>query len=189
MRLSDLVREQAPDLPGGPTSRQRVEPSEFVLPQRSLHKAASPLVQESACADWNASAQDGIPGDYQAANAVKGNWADYSPIVSFSNPLPIFGVLIYDLIHITVERVVTGKVHSVKERQDYVGKDHLHYRLERALGSRQAGVAMMFLLTICPGLSAMALCHAGLQEAVLLLVQAGLLVAMIPLLEVSGRSR
>ncbi|MEQ1796111.1 MAG: MraY family glycosyltransferase [Nitrospira sp.] len=124
-----------------------------------------------------------------ACLAVKGNWADHSPIVSFSNPLLIFGVLIYDMIHITVERVVTGKVHSVKEWLDYVGKDHLHHRLERALGSRQASVAMIFLLTICLGLSAMALRHAGLQEAVLLLVQAGLIVAMITLLEVSGRSR
>jgi UDP-GlcNAc:undecaprenyl-phosphate/decaprenyl-phosphate GlcNAc-1-phosphate transferase len=124
-----------------------------------------------------------------ACLAVKGNWANYSPIVSFSNPLLIFGVLIYDMIHITVERVVTGKVHSVKEWLDYVGKDHLHHRLERALGSRQASVAMIFLLTICLGLSAMALRHAGLQEAVLLLVQAGLIVAMITLLEVSGRRR
>lgn len=124
-----------------------------------------------------------------ACLAVKGNWANYSPIVSFSNPLLIFGVLIYDMIHITVERVVTGKVRSVKEWLDYVGKDHLHHRLERALGSRQASVAMIFLLTICLGLSAMALRHAGLQEAVLLLVQAGLIVAMITLLEVSGRSR
>lgn len=124
-----------------------------------------------------------------ACLAVKGNWANHSPIVSFSNPLLIFGVLIYDMVHITVERVVTGKVQSVKEWLDYVGKDHLHHRLERALGSRQASVAMIFLLTICLGLSAMALRHAGLQEAVLLLVQAGLIVAMITLLEVTGRSR
>ena len=122
-----------------------------------------------------------------ACLAVKGNWANHSPIVSFSNPLLIFGVLIYDMIHITVERVVTGKVQSVKEWLDYVGKDHLHHRLERALGSRQASVAMIFLLTICLGLSAMALRHAGLQEAVFLLAQAGLIVAMITLLEISGR--
>ena len=124
-----------------------------------------------------------------ACLAVKGNWANHSPIVSFSNPLLIFGVLIYDMIHITVERVVTGKVHSVKEWLDYVGKDHLHHRLERALGSRQASVAMVFLLTICLGLSAMALRHAGLQEAVLLLMQAGLIVGMVTILELSGRRR
>lgn len=122
-----------------------------------------------------------------ACLAVKGNWADSSPIVSFSNPLLIFGVLIYDMVHITVERIATGKVRSVKEWLDYVGKDHLHHRLERALGSRQASVAMIVLLSICLGLSALALRHAGAMEAVLLLLQAGLIVAMVTLLEVSGR--
>jgi len=124
-----------------------------------------------------------------ACLAIKGNWADSSPIVSFSNPLLIFGVLIYDMIHITVERVVTGKVRSVKEWLDYVGKDHLHHRLERALGSRQASVAMIFLFTICLGLSALALRHAGTTEAVLLVIQAGLIAAMLTVLEISGRRR
>lgn len=124
-----------------------------------------------------------------ACLAVKGSWADSSPIVSFSNPLLIFGVLIYDMIHITVERVITGKVKSVKEWLDYVGKDHLHHRLERALGSRQASVAMIFFFTICLGLAALALRHAGTTEAVLLLIQAGLIAAMITVLEISGRRR
>jgi len=122
-----------------------------------------------------------------ACLAVKGNWADSSPIVSFSNPLLIFGVLIYDMIHITAERIVTGKVKSVKDWLDYVGKDHLHHRLERALGSRQASVTMIFLFTICLGLAALALRHAGTMEAVVLLIQAGLIAAMITVLEVSGR--
>lgn len=124
-----------------------------------------------------------------ACLAVKGNWADWNPIVSFSNPLLIFGVLIYDMVHITVERIVTGKVHSFKEWLDYVGKDHLHHRLERALGSRQASVAMIFLLTICLGLAALALRHAGTMEALLLLLQACLIVAMVTLLEITGRHR
>ncbi|MBI3807824.1 MAG: undecaprenyl/decaprenyl-phosphate alpha-N-acetylglucosaminyl 1-phosphate transferase [Nitrospirae bacterium] len=124
-----------------------------------------------------------------ACLAVKGNWADHSPIVSFSNPLLIFGVLIYDMIHITVERVATGKVRSIKEWLDYVGKDHLHHRLERALGSRQASVAMICLMTICLGLAALALRHAGTSEALLLLLQACLIVAMITILEWSGRQK
>ena len=124
-----------------------------------------------------------------ACLAVKGNWADHSPIVSFSNPLLIFGVLIYDMIHITVERVATGKVRSIKEWLDYVGKDHLHHRLERALGSRQASVVMIFLMTICLGLAALALRHAGTAEAMLLLMQACLIVVMITILEWSGRQK
>jgi len=124
-----------------------------------------------------------------ACLAVRGNWADSDPIVSFSNPLLIFGVLIYDMIHITVERILTRKVRSLKEWLDYVGKDHLHHRLERALGSRQSSVAMIFLFTICLGLSALALRHAGTMEAILLLIQAGLIAAMLTVLEISGRRR
>ncbi|MEW6245974.1 MAG: MraY family glycosyltransferase [Nitrospirota bacterium] len=122
-----------------------------------------------------------------ACLAVKGNWADNNPIVSFSNPLLIFGVLIYDMIHITVERVATGKVTSVREWLEYVGTDHLHHRLERALGSRKASVLMIFALTICLGLAALALRNAGTIEAIILLTQACLIVIMVTILELSGR--
>jgi UDP-GlcNAc:undecaprenyl-phosphate GlcNAc-1-phosphate transferase len=122
-----------------------------------------------------------------ACLAVKGNWADNSPIVSFSNPLLIFGVLIYDMIHITVERIAAGKVATVKQWIDYVGKDHLHHRLERVLGSRQASVAMIWVLTICLGLAAIVLRKAGTAEAIMLLVQAALILIMITILEHQGR--
>lgn len=118
-----------------------------------------------------------------ACLAVKGNWADHNPIVSFSNPLLIFGVLIYDMIHITVERVLTKKVRTVKEWIDFVGQDHLHHRLERALGSRQASVGMIFVLTICLGLAAMVLRHADTADAVMLLAQAVLILLMMTILE------
>ncbi|MDA2910058.1 undecaprenyl/decaprenyl-phosphate alpha-N-acetylglucosaminyl 1-phosphate transferase [Nitrospiraceae bacterium AH_259_D15_M11_P09] len=123
-----------------------------------------------------------------ACLAVKGNWADYNPIVSFSNPLLIFGVLIYDMIHITVERVLTKKVRTVKEWIDFVGRDHLHHRLERALGSRQASVGMIFVLTICLGLAAMVLRHADTADAVMLLAQAVLILLMVTILERGRRS-
>jgi UDP-GlcNAc:undecaprenyl-phosphate GlcNAc-1-phosphate transferase len=77
----------------------------------------------------------------------------------------------------------------MKEWIDYVGKDHLHHRLERALVSRQASVAMIFLMTICLGLAALALRHAETAEALLLLVQACLIVAMITILKWSGREK
>jgi len=122
-----------------------------------------------------------------ACLAVKGNWADNNPIVSFSSPLLIFGVLIYDMIHITVERMVTGKVKTVKQWIDYVGKDHLHHRLEHVLGSRQASVAMIWVLTICLGLAAIVLRKAGTAEAIMLLAQAALILIMITILEHQGR--
>ncbi|MEE8494816.1 MAG: MraY family glycosyltransferase [Nitrospirales bacterium] len=122
-----------------------------------------------------------------ACLAVKGEWADANPIVSFSSPLLIFGVLIYDMIHITVERLATGKVRTIRDWIEYVGKDHLHHRLERALGSRVASVLMIFSLTICLGLAAMVLRKAGTTEAILLLTQAALIVIMVTTLEHAGR--
>ena len=56
------------------------------------------------------------------------------------------------------------------------------------LGDREILVAMIFLITICLGLAALALRHAGTAEA-LLLVQACLIVAMITILEWSGRQK
>ncbi len=122
-----------------------------------------------------------------ACLAVKGNWADSSPIVSFSNPLLIFGVLIYDMIHITVERIMAGKVKTIKQWIDYVGRDHLHHRLERVLGSRQASVAMILVLTICLGLAAIVLRKVGTAEAIMLLAQATLILIMVTILEHEGR--
>ncbi len=122
-----------------------------------------------------------------ACMAVKGYWADNNPIVAFSNPLLIFGVLIYDMVHITVERVATGKVRSLSDWIHYVGKDHLHHRLERVLGSRLASIGMIFGLTICLGLAAMVLRKADTVEAILLLTQASLIVIMLTILEHAGR--
>jgi UDP-GlcNAc:undecaprenyl-phosphate GlcNAc-1-phosphate transferase len=122
-----------------------------------------------------------------ACLAVKGNWANNNPIVSFSNPLLIFGVLIYDMIHITAERIAAGKVKTIKQWIDYVGKDHLHHRLERVLGNRQSSVAMIWVLTICLGLAAIVLRKAGTSEAIMLLAQAALILIMITILEHQGR--
>lgn len=122
-----------------------------------------------------------------ACLAVQGEWAHNDPIVSFSNPLLIFGVLIYDMIHITVERIATGKVRSVKGWIDYVGRDHLHHRLERALGGRLPSIAMILTLTICLGLAAMVVRRASTADAILLLTQAALIVIMVTILEHAGR--
>jgi UDP-GlcNAc:undecaprenyl-phosphate GlcNAc-1-phosphate transferase len=122
-----------------------------------------------------------------ACLAVKGNWADQNPIVSFSNPLLIFGVLIYDMVHITIARIVSGKVTSLRSWLEYVGKDHLHHRLERVLGSRVASVMFIYSLTISLGLAAIVLRKADTTEALLLLVQATMIILMVTALEQRAR--
>jgi UDP-GlcNAc:undecaprenyl-phosphate/decaprenyl-phosphate GlcNAc-1-phosphate transferase len=123
-----------------------------------------------------------------ACLAVKGNWADGRPIVSVSTPILIFGVLIYDMIHTSVERMYLGKVRTVKEFLEYVGKDHLHHRLERALGSRREAVLMIFLLSIALGLAGVVLRNARTTDALLLLLQATIIVVVVSILERRGRA-
>ena len=59
--------------------------------------------------------------------------------------------------------------------------------LERALGSRRATVATIFTLTICLGLAAMVLRKANTAEALMLLLQAALIVIIVTFLEYRGR--
>jgi len=123
-----------------------------------------------------------------ACLAVKGNWADGKPIVSVSTPILIFGVLIYDMIHTSAERMYLGKVRTVKEFLEYLGKDHLHHRLERALGSRREAVLMIFLLSIALGLAGVVLRNASTTDALLLLLQATIIVVVVSILERRGRA-
>jgi UDP-GlcNAc:undecaprenyl-phosphate GlcNAc-1-phosphate transferase len=122
-----------------------------------------------------------------ACLAVKGNWADGKPIVSVSTPILIFGVLIYDMVHTTVERIYSGKVKTLKEYLEYVGKDHLHHRLERALSSRTDAVLMIFLLSIALGLAGVVLRSARAVDALFLLLQATIIVVVVSILERRGR--
>ena len=123
-----------------------------------------------------------------ACLAVKGKWADHNPIVSVTTPILIFGILIYDMVHTTVERIYLGKVRTVKEYLEYVGKDHMHHRLERVLGSRTETVFMIFLLSIALGLAGVVLRNARTVDALFLLLQATIIVVVVSILERRGRN-
>jgi UDP-GlcNAc:undecaprenyl-phosphate GlcNAc-1-phosphate transferase len=123
-----------------------------------------------------------------ACLAVYGVWSDTSPVVALASPLLIFWVLIFDMIYITVDRIVTGKVATFRQWLEYVGRDHLHHRLANVLGGNRKSVVFIFVLNGCLGISAVALRHASPLEAFLLLIQAVMLVLLISALERSGRS-
>ena len=87
-----------------------------------------------------------------AAIAVKGEWAvTNNEIVSFSAPVLIFWILIFDMTYITVERIMTGKVRTFREWIDYVGKDHLHHRLYELLRDKRKGRLFHLLPLRDPG--------------------------------------
>ena len=128
----------------------------------------------------------GFIGFLLASLAVAGDWSERDPIVSLSNPLLIFGVLIFDMVYITAARLVTGRVRSFKEWIDYVGTDHLHHRLLEIFGSARTAVWFIFLLNISLGLAAVALRNARTVDALLLILQAVIILLLVTLLEHHG---
>jgi len=128
-----------------------------------------------------------VLGFLLACLAIYGKWSEKDPIVALASPLLIFWVLIFDMVHITVERIITGKVRSFREWIDYVGKDHLHHRLDSVLGGRKKSVLFVYLLSFCLGTSAIVLRYARPADAVLLIAQATVFVGLITILERRGR--
>ena len=122
-----------------------------------------------------------------AALAIKGNWADSSRIVSFSAPVLIFWVLIYDMTYLTIERIISGKVKSVKEWIDYVGTDHIHHRMYALLGDKRKAVFFIYFLCATLGISAVTLRYARPIDGILLVIQAFLITVIVSITEYWGR--
>ena len=124
-----------------------------------------------------------IIGFILACVAVYGDWAEGNPVVALVSPLLIFWILVFDMVHITVDRIMSGKVLSFRQWIEYVGQDHLHHRLAHALGSNKRSVLFIYSLSLCLGISAVALRNARVVDAVLLIFQASILVVLITFLE------
>ena len=124
-----------------------------------------------------------------AGLAVMGEWAEDDPLVALLTPILILAVPLFDIAFVGIVRVVTGKVHSLREWLAYTGKDHIHHRFE-ALGLSRAQSVLLILFISCTlGLSAVQLRQATPHEAVLILVQAGCVLTIIAILESMGRGR
>ncbi len=122
-----------------------------------------------------------------ASLAVLGEWAE-SNVVDLAAPVLIFGVFTYDMIYITADRVLSGRVRSVRAWIEYVGRDHLHHRLEAVLGRPEYAVLFIYAMSCALGLGATVLLRlASPLSAALLLVQAVVILLMVTILERRGR--
>ena len=122
-----------------------------------------------------------------AGLAVMGEWADRDPLVALATPLLILAVPVFDICYVSVNRVITGKVHSFHEWLAYVGRDHIHHRFQ-ALGlSKSQTVLLIHFLSVTLGISALLLKGAHLYEALLLIIQATSVFFIIAILETAGR--
>jgi UDP-GlcNAc:undecaprenyl-phosphate GlcNAc-1-phosphate transferase len=129
-----------------------------------------------------------VIGFILACVAVYGDWAEASPVVALASPLLIFWVLIFDMVYITIDRILTRKVLSLRQWIEYVGKDHLHHRIAYALGGQKRSVLFIFLLSFCLGASALLIRNADPLDALLLIIQASIFVVLITILERRGRT-
>ncbi len=124
-----------------------------------------------------------------AGLAAMGTWADNNPVISMFTPALILGVPLFDIAFVGIVRVVTGKVHTLHEWLAYTGKDHIHHRFA-ALGLTKAQtVLLIYFIAGTLGLGAILLKDATPREAVLVLFQAGCVLAIVAVLEGVGRVR
>ena len=128
-----------------------------------------------------------VIGFILACVAVYGDWAESDPVVALVSPVLIFWILIFDMVYITIDRILTGKVANFRQWLEYVGKDHLHHRLANVLGGTKRSVLFIYLLGLCLGTSAVVLRNARPVDAFLLIIQACIMVVLISILERRGR--
>jgi UDP-GlcNAc:undecaprenyl-phosphate GlcNAc-1-phosphate transferase len=67
------------------------------------------------------------------------------------------------------------------------GRDHLHHRLERLLGRREYAVLLIYALSLALGAGATVLLMASPLSAVLLILQAIIILMIVTILERQGR--
>ena len=116
-------------------------------------------------------------------------WASNDPIKAYSMPILILGILVFDMVYITIERLATGKVKNLTEWIEYVGRDHFHHRLA-SHGLKNFNVTLfIFFLSATLGISALVLRHAETIDSFLLLGQAGSIYAILVILMLQSKNK
>jgi UDP-GlcNAc:undecaprenyl-phosphate/decaprenyl-phosphate GlcNAc-1-phosphate transferase len=106
-----------------------------------------------------------------ACFGLMGDWSNGDPFVSFSVPVMVLGIPIFDMIFTTIERFASGKVHNLREWLAYTGKDHFHHRLSDH-GFKDAEVVFfIYFINLTLGLSAVVIAVCSTENMVILLAQ------------------
>jgi len=128
-------------------------------------------------------------GSMLSSLTVMTGWATNNPVKAYSMPALILSVLIFDMSYITIARTLTGKVKTLKEWIDFVGKDHLHHRISHLGLSNKQTVLFIYLLSASMGLSAIVLKNGRTIDALLLITQAFMIYFIIVILMLKGENR
>jgi len=84
-----------------------------------------------------------------AAIAVMGGWAEHNPKVALSLPLLILSIFIFDMVYITIARILSRRVRSFKDWIEYTGRDHFHHRLVSLGFNEIETVLLIYLIAAC----------------------------------------
>ena len=120
--------------------------------------------------------------------AILGEWAANNPVKALSTPLLILGVLVFDMIYVTGSRIASGRVKNFREWIGYVGRDHLHHRLENLGLSKKQSVLFIYCLMGILGLGALLLKLGGTMDIFLILSQAVMVLLMMAVLMIKGKA-
>jgi UDP-GlcNAc:undecaprenyl-phosphate/decaprenyl-phosphate GlcNAc-1-phosphate transferase len=123
-----------------------------------------------------------------AGLAIMGEWAQ-NDLVGLVTPALILGVPLFDIAFVGIVRIVTGRVHTLREWLAYTGRDHIHHRFEALGFTRPQSVLVVLSISTTLGLSAMLLESASPHQVVLVLLQATCVLLLIAVLESVGRGR
>lgn len=125
-----------------------------------------------------------------ASVAVWGSWSFGDPVLSFSTPLLILAIPIFDMIYITASRIRNRQVTNVKEWLEFVGKDHLHHRLLKLGFTQPQAVVFVVALNLALGLAGLTIRATDAPAAAGLLIgQSVLIFLVISALMLAGRDR
>jgi UDP-GlcNAc:undecaprenyl-phosphate GlcNAc-1-phosphate transferase len=97
-------------------------------------------------------------------------------------PLIVMAVPFYDFTSVTILRISQGKSPFVGDTQ------HFSHRLKRRGLSDRQTVLTLYLATLCTGAGAVILGQVGRLGAVLIFVQTFMILAIIAVLEMTGRN-
>jgi UDP-GlcNAc:undecaprenyl-phosphate GlcNAc-1-phosphate transferase len=124
-----------------------------------------------------------------AALAVMGTYSESDEITALFIPLLVLGIIIYDVIFITIYRIKIGVVRSFHEWLEYTGRDHLHHRLNHLGLSETETVLFIYLLSIFMSTGAMVLVVKSEIDRFLVIIMALIVYILISVLMELGKKR
>lgn len=117
-----------------------------------------------------------------ACFGIMGDWSQGNPFVSFSVPVLILSIPIFDMIHTTIERIMTGKVKNLRDWIVFTGRDHFHHRLSDHGFKDTEVVLFVYFINLTIGFTAVVISGCSIQNMSLLLSQAFCLFIIITIL-------